>query len=194
MSEIPQTQFTITDLKQFVYCPRIFYYHTCLPGIRPVTYKMKAGIDAHEVEQKRAARRSMHMYGVPAGERHFDVDVSSADLGLSGLIDEVVETDTEMIPVDYKLAARVGKHFKLQLAAYGHLLADYTDKPIKRGFLYLIPKRQAVEVKLTRKLRQEVQAVLDQMGLIDQQEVMPKPTSWRQRCVDCEFRRLCNDV
>ena len=36
----------VSDLKQWVYCPRVFYYQQCLPDVRPTTYKMKAGVEA----------------------------------------------------------------------------------------------------------------------------------------------------
>lgn len=186
--------FTITDLKQYIYCPRIFYYHACLPRIRPVTYKMKAGIEAHEDERRKAARRSLSMYDSLSGTRRFDVSVQSTTLGLTGQIDEVVETETELIPVDYKQARKDGYHFKLQLTAYAMLLEETTHKPTKRGFLYLILTRKAVEVPITAKLRREVKRALVEMRLIAEREAMPPPTDWRQRCADCEFRRFCNDV
>src|SRR5690554_6194665 len=92
--------FTITDLKQYIYCPRIFYYHACLTRIRPVTYKMRAGMTAHESERAKAARRSFHMVGAQTGDRQFDVAVIDKSLGLTGQIDEVVMTASECIPVD----------------------------------------------------------------------------------------------
>ena len=51
--------FRVTDLKQWVYCPRILYYHHCLPDVRPVTYKMKAGVEAGRAEEGREERRSL---------------------------------------------------------------------------------------------------------------------------------------
>lgn len=189
--EIP---FTITDLKQYHYCPRIFYYHACLPDIRPVTYKMQAGIDAHDTERKRAARRSFAMYQTLNGERFFDVSVQSSVLGLSGQLDEMIQTPHELIPIDYKLARQAGHHFKIQLAAYALLLEENYALPVKRGFLYLIPARKAVEVKITPRLRSQVQQAINEMRNIALQEQITAPTSWRQRCPDCEFRRFCNDV
>ena len=42
----------VSELRQYVYCPRIVYYSTCLPDVRPVTYTMEAGQRAHrEVER-----------------------------------------------------------------------------------------------------------------------------------------------
>ena len=49
------TLFRVVDLKQYVYCPRIVYYHHCLPQVRPVTFKMEAGLAAQDEEEVRAA-------------------------------------------------------------------------------------------------------------------------------------------
>jgi CRISPR-associated exonuclease Cas4 len=194
MLEDDGAMFTVTDLKQYIYCPRIWFYHACLPDVRPVTHKMNAGIEAHEVEQKRAVRRSLNVYGELSGQRHFDLAVQSLRLGLSGKIDEVVQTDCTMIPVDYKLARQTGYHFKLQLAAYAMILEDKFQIQVERGFLYFIPIRKMVEVPISLKLRDDVLEALAEMRKVIEHERMPDPTNWRQRCSDCEFRRFCNDV
>ena len=189
--------FRVIDLKQYSYCPRVLYYHTVLPQVRPVTYKMEAGVVAHEVAEGRERRRSLRSYGVPAGERFFNVGLQSAELGLSGELDMVIETATELIPVDYKNTAKIGKHFKLQLMAYGRLLETAWPGPAKtvsRGFLYLIPQRKAVEVRFTAPLRRQLAAAMVALGQIAHQQQMPQPVAHVGQCVDCEFRRFCNDV
>lgn len=188
--------FRVIDLKQYVYCPRILYFHTVLPAVRPLTYKMEAGIAAHTVAEGREKRRSLQSYGLAAGERSFNVTVVSPELGLSGAIDMLIETETELIPVDYKQSKKVGKHFKLQLMAYGRLLEQThpANKPVKRGFLYLIPLRKATAVSLTKPLRRQLDSALTAMNQITWQQQMPEATPHVSRCVDCEFRRFCNDV
>lgn len=184
----------MTDLKQYIYCPRIFYYHACLRDIRPVTRKMAHGVRAHEAEQKRAARRTMHQYHVVEGVRHFDVPVASERLGLTGQVDEVVKTEKELFPVDYKLAKHAGYHFKIQLTAYALLLEEMTGQRIEQGYLYLMRPREMVTVRLTKKLRRTVHEAVIQMQRIAADEMIPPPTARRTRCADCEFRRFCNDV
>jgi CRISPR-associated exonuclease Cas4 len=186
--------FTVTDLKQYLYCPRILFYQTCLPDVRPVTYKMQAGVEAHADERQRASRRSSRWYGLPEGERRFDVWLQSTALGLSGQVDEVVQTPSEIIPVDYKMAQQIGQHYKVQLAAYAMMLEEAYQTQVRRGIIYLIPTRKANEIPITRALRQQVQSTLETMRAIAEHETMPEPTAWRQRCTDCEFRRFCNDV
>ena len=185
----------VIDLKQYVYCPRILYYQTVLADVRPITYKMEAGQEAHRTTEGREKRRSLRPYGLKTGERTFNVALQDKALGLSGEIDMVIETESELIPVDFKLAKREGSHFRMQLMAYGRLLEEsVSNKTVKRGFLYLIPLRKAVEVRFTPQLRRKLQQAIDEIQTIAQRQQMPPPTKQQRRCVDCEFRRFCNDV
>lgn len=193
--------FTVTDLKQYTYCPRIVYYHHCLPAIRPVTYKMEAGIEAGATEEMRELRRSLRPYHLRQGERHLDVWLTSEAWGLRGRADLVIDTDDnpsgvrELIPVDFKLSpGRLGTNIRLQLVAYGALLEETWGAPSHRGFVYFIPRRRAVEVPFTPELRARFEASLAVMRDVVERERMPPPTRSRARCDVCEFRRFCNDV
>lgn len=195
------TLFRVTDLKQYCYCPRIVYYHYCLPAIRPVTYKMNAGIEAQAEEEVREARRSLRTYGLRRGEYESNVYLESDHLGLRGQVDLVIKTDdnlrgeVELIPVDYKLSSGpLGPHFKMQLLAYGLMLEEQYGVPVRRGFLYAIPKRRATEVIFTPELRHSLNQSLALMAQVVGQELMPDPTKQRAKCEACEFRRFCNDV
>lgn len=186
---------TVTDLKQFSYCARVIFYERCLPHIRPRTYKMDAGREAHEDEEKRAVRRTLSKYEVEEGERFFNIKLASPTLQLTGSLDEVVRTaDGEIFPVDYKLAKKVSTNHRLQLAAYGLLLEDAEKIIVSRGFVYLILTRQMVEIPLTDELKQQVRNSLEAMQTMITAELMPPPVSMPSRCMGCEFRRFCNDV
>lgn len=186
----------VIDLKQYVYCPRILYYHTVLPAVRPLTYKMDAGIQAHGEAEDREKRRGLRSYGLDRGERTFNVLLFSAALGLSGELDMLIETERELIPVDYKQSKQMGAHFKLQLMAYGRLLelTHSSGKLVQRGFLYSIPERKATAVTFTKPLRRQLDQAMVALKQIVGQQLMPQPTKSVARCVDCEFRRFCNDV
>lgn len=184
----------VTDLKQYAFCPRVVFYERCLPHIRPRTYKMDAGKVEHERERKRAARRTLHQFGLPAGERLFDVRCSNTLLQCSGIVDEVIQTPGgHQYPVDYKMAKRVSRNHRLQLAAYA-LLLETKDRPIPQGYIYLIPERELVSVQITSKLKHTTRELIYRMREMITAERMPEPTQIQQRCVACEFRRFCNDV
>lgn len=189
------TVLTVTDLKQWLYCPRVAYYMRCLPNVRPTTYRMRAAVDAHADEADRERRRGLRTYHLADGERAFAVEVASIELGLRGKVDLVVTRGDEVIPIEYKdSAGHVGKHFQMQLAAYGLLLEEATGLVARRGFLYFIPTRRSHQVELTDDLKEAVRAAVDGIQAMIARETMPEPTPWRERCRNCEFRRFCNDV
>lgn len=187
-------EFIVTDLKQFEYCPRIVFYAYCLPHIRPRTYKMEAGHEAHEQEQERARRRTFVAYGLPEGERRFEISLFSKRLGIWGKLDELVLTADEAYPIDYKQAKHVSHNHRLQLAAYALLVEETTGLTVNKGFIRLIDLRKNVPVEITAALRAAVETRLTTLQTMVQNEAMPEPTGVRNRCIDCEFRRFCNDV
>jgi CRISPR-associated exonuclease Cas4 len=188
----------VIDLKQYVYCPRVLYYHACLPRVRPSTFKMEASADAHAAAEGQERRRSLRAYGLESGTRHFSVSLVSERLGMRGEVDLVIETEAqgrrEAIPVDYKLSSKAGAHFQLQLTAYAVMLEEAWGLPVQRGFLYLIPLRRAEEVRVTPRRRAALDEALAMMNGVLLREEMPRAPRQRSRCVACEFRRFCNDV
>ncbi|WP_299025164.1 CRISPR-associated protein Cas4 [uncultured Thermanaerothrix sp.] len=196
--EIYDYPFRVTDLKQWVYCRRLLYFLVCLPDVRPRTYLMEVGKEVGKEEETREVRRSLRLYGLIEGRREFNITLRSARWGLRGAVDLVIWVDQpapgEIIPVDFKFSHRSGEHFKLQLMAYGLLLEELSGRVARRGFLYEIPLRRAVEVPFTAGLRKKLNETLEAMKAMLESEQMPEPTSQRIKCVGCEFRRFCNDV
>lgn len=186
--------FTVTDLKQYHYCPRILYYHRCLPDIRPVVMKMEIAIRRHTDEPKRALRRTMNIDGLENADRHFDVPLLSTNLRLSGQVDELIWHNGLIIPVDYKLSRKAQDHFKIQLAAYAMLAEEYYQIQAKFGLLYLIQAKKTVKINISSQLRQKVTQTLNHMAQIMEKEKMPPPPESVHPCLECEFRRFCNDV
>lgn len=191
----------VTDIKQYVCCPRLVYYHYCLPDVRPLTYSMEVGTQAHQQEEEREARRSLKTYGIEQGERLFHYPVVSQTLEVKGKIDLVLvvpswkANEREIVVVEYKYSEqKAGPHFKLQLAAYALLLEEALHIPVRRGFLYSIPLRKAEQVLITSVLRKKVQDITHEIKQLIGSEQMPEATRAQRRCPTCEFRRFCNDV
>jgi CRISPR-associated exonuclease Cas4 len=191
----------VTDLKQYICCPRIVYYRYCLPTIRPLTYTMEMGIEGHKQEEEREVRRSLKAYGIQEGERLLHYPVYAEALGLKGKIDLVIITpsmsapEREAVIVEYKHSEqKAGPHFRLQLAAYALMLEEVLNIPARRAFLYSIPLRKAEAIPITAILRKRVREVAQEIRQIMISEQMPEPTRAQRRCTTCEFRRFCNDV
>ena len=193
--------FEVTDLKQYVACPRIVYYRYCLPKVRPITGLMEEGTLRHDEEDEREERRSLRNYGLSEGERIPHLSLRSTELRLTGRLDLAIATpspeaaNAEGIVVEYKFSEqKAGPHFALQLAAYALLLEEVWNIPVKRGYIYSIPLRKAEAIPITSHLRKKVVQTVQSIQRIVDSELMPPPPSTQYRCVTCEFRRFCNDV
>lgn len=185
---------TPTDLKQYGYCPRVLFFERCWPDFRPRTYKMDAGLEAHENETRLAARRTLGKLGLEQGERRFDVRLCSERLRLDGIVDEIIVTPEAAYPVDYKLARQASPQYHIQLATYALLIEDLWELPAPAGYIWLIGRRKAERVILDKALRDKAHTMLREIRLIVDQEYMPPPVRRRAKCRDCEFRRVCNDL
>ncbi len=189
---------TVSDLRQYEYCARIPYF-THVLGLqkrRPTTYKMEEGRLEHEHVNLLEERRSLRSYGLTRGERYFNVSLFSPVLQITGLLDMVIVTGDEVIPVEFKndLHNRVGANHKRQLAAYSLLLEEKWQLPVNRAFVHFIPTRQSREVSLTQETKDQLLIQLNQLRVMLEREALPDATSKVGRCTDCEFRNFCPDI
>ena len=191
------SRLTVTDIRQFVYCPRIVYYTLGLDLPRPLTAKMAAGTAEHLHTEELERRRSLRTYGMTEGDasREFNVKLSSERLGLHGRIDMALVTASEICMVEFKDSrGPLGLHHKYQLAAYALMAEEHWSKPARRVFVYWIPLRRAQEIVITPAMRRYALRLINAMRQVLAADKRPAPTSRRARCFDCEFRRYCPDV
>ncbi len=190
--EVDPWALEVSDLKQFGYCPRVVYYRYRFPDFRPETYKMENGESAHERIRRQMRRRPPR--GLPSGHTYHERLLYAPELRLVGKIDLLIETESGLVVVDYKNARRARPNWKDQLAAYALLAESTLGKPVQEGYIYLIPLRKLEAVPITPRRKRAVrQRIADIIRMI-QQERQPAPTPKRSRCLDCEYRRFCNDL
>lgn len=186
----------VTDLKQWFYCPRVVYWTYCLPVEKKLTYKMEHGRDEHEVLAALETRRSLKKYGLQNARRLFHVSLQSENLGLSGLLDLLlISEQNDYFPVEFKFTTgRIATNHLYQLAGYALLIEETYGVQVNIGFLYRVPLNRVSTVRLSPRLKEQALDALHAMQEMIRSERMPSPTPQRAKCIDCEFRRYCNDV
>jgi CRISPR-associated exonuclease Cas4 len=185
----------VTDLKQYAYCPRIVFYQYVMPVEKKTTFKMEYGKQAEAELDELEKRRTLRRYGLDGGKRIFHKWVRSDRLGLSGILDLIIQTDNALYPVDFKYSlGRPQKNHLYQMTGYALILEDIYNTKVTNGFIYLIPQKSIVQIRITEGLKAEVIAMLDQIRRMIAQEAMPNSTAYRNRCAECEYRNYCGDV
>jgi CRISPR-associated exonuclease Cas4 len=186
---------TVSDVRQYVYCPRIPYFRLGLRlAHRPVTVKMQEGQRAHERTEALEPRRALRTYGLDDGERHLAVALHSPRLALSGRLDMLIDAPAEAIPVEWKNSAGpLGLNHKYQLTAYALLAEEQLGRPVRRAFVYWILGRRAQPLGITPAMRAYTKRVLAAIRRVVADERMPDGTRHLERCRECEFLVQCND-
>lgn len=195
MSWAKVLELTVNDLKQWSYCPRVVYYRYTLPVDAEGTYKMDRGARAQDELEKLEVRRNFKRYGLADGRREFNLWLASDRYRLSGRLDMLIRAPEECCPVDFKDSARgPWPGWEIQLAAYGLLCLEADIRPVRRGFIYLVPVARARELTFTNDLYEQVFLILGEITKYLANEDIPAPPLNVNKCVDCEYRNFCNDV
>ena len=185
----------VTDLKQWVYCQRIVYYHWVMPAVGKPTYKMKEAKAAQELIESLEMRRSLGEYGLDQARRRFNVWMTDPEIGLSGKVDLLLEAEREVAVVDFKLTAgEVGENHRIQLAGYSLLAEAVSGRPAAKAFLMRIPDSRVFTVEIGAELRQSVREAVLRIREMAEKQSCPDPTSVLAQCRECEFANYCGDV
>jgi CRISPR-associated exonuclease Cas4 len=185
----------VGDLKQWVYCPRVVFYHRFAPNAGVPTAKMQIALKAQEQVEPLESRRSLKPYGLDAATRIFGPWLSSPDLGIQGKPDLILESSDRIAVVDFKLTAgEATPNLQIQLAAYSLIAEQVYQKPASVGFIYRIPDSAVLPVPISLELRQSVLDTASAIRAMISSESLPDPTDFRKRCEDCEFANFCADI
>lgn len=185
----------VSDLKQYAYCPGVVYYQYLMPVGKKTTFKMDYGKIEESRIDKLESRRKLRRYGLSEGKRYFHHPLDSPRLQLSGKLDLLIQTEKEYYPVDFKYTTgRPYKNHIYQLCGYALILDDIYGTEVKAGFVYLIPRDDAVVFELNGFLKRETISMLSEIRDMIRLDKMPGVVENRNKCHDCEYKNYCGDV
>ncbi|MBI4179013.1 CRISPR-associated protein Cas4 [bacterium] len=186
---------TVSDLKQFAFCPRIPYFSRVMPIRPPATELMERGQRLEEEFRRLEVRRSLSRYGWDRAKRHFGVYAMSESIGIAGRIDLALEREDAVAIIDVKASGGfVGDNHRMQAAAYQILAAEHFKKPCLCAFMYFLDRgcveRLELDAAWTERLRRAIEGIRAMSASHD----FPPATAYRNACEQCEYRNFCGDV
>ncbi|MHC1568697.1 MAG: CRISPR-associated protein Cas4 [Candidatus Syntropharchaeia archaeon] len=192
---------SVGDIKQYFYCPKVIYFTHVLhvPKVRDT--KLSFGKEKHEEISKKEKRRKGAIFydrRLDEAEKELKVYMESERFGIKGVLDYLIKTGSEYIPVEYKYGFSDGgreyRNHRYQLVGYALLVEDSFDTIVRRGFIHYERDRKNVEVLITDNLRRHVLKAIEDIKRIMEDELEPKATKLRSRCTDCEYLTYCGGM
>lgn len=191
---------TVSDVKQYLYCPRIIYFDHVIHVPKPPDLKLDVGKEKHEDMTKKELRRKGAIFYDPLldeAEKLLKVDLASESLNLRGILDYLIMSGGEYIPVDYKFGfsnkGAAHLNHKYQLAAYALLVEDNFNTIVRRGYIHYDKDRINTRIDMNDEIRRRTIKVISDIGRIVVEEFEPEGTRMKTRCEDCEYSRYCEN-
>lgn len=194
MSFDGQESIAISQLRQFIFCPRIPWFTQNIDRDFKHPVWVEQGMKYQKRRETLLSKRPLFRATVKGGySEKYDIAVRNPHLNIHGRVDLVLETVDETIPVEIKMKAdKPTRGHLLQLMGYGLCLGD-RQFPCRRGILLAGKRQRRFEVKFTDALRADFLRVLERMRQILEHPFLPHSSATLPKCLQCEYQNQCQD-
>ncbi|MEM3382793.1 MAG: CRISPR-associated protein Cas4 [Nitrososphaerales archaeon] len=186
----------ISDIKQYHFCPRIIYFSKVLGVEERLTESEEKGKEAHNDFHKKEKRRSslFGLKSIKIIQKWTALYIKSEKLRLHGILDMLIKTDNEFIPVEFKYTKapnRPQKGHIYQIVAYSLLVEESFHTIVKRVAIYYSKDDKILIIPLTEEMRSHVLWTLKQILKIIHEEKLPETFPPERKCKSCGYFWIC---
>ncbi len=201
-SDVMELYLTPTDVKQFVFCPRVTFFNRVMRLKAIMDSQQEDARDAHGRIERLEARREKvlkHEFPFAISEKLFDLSLVSTNMRVQGRVDMLlISTTGEYIPVEFKVMKSQRGHVlldhKYQVVVLALLIEEIYDKIVRRAIVYYMLDDKIVLMPISDSMKARGKNYLHRIWKMIESEEMPPP---RRNCsrvrVGCGFSDKCTD-
>ncbi len=194
-NELPVPTLRVSDLRQWVYCPRVVWWTHVSPVGKVESFKMRQGLLKERRLQKLQRRRTLRAFGLGRGHVESNVSLASPALGLSGRLDLLIHWAGMHYPGEIKFTRGPARlNHRIQLAGYAMLVEEAFGVPVPHGYVVRLPDDTVDRVPIDEPLRELTLRTMQAIRDVLREERMPPANPILARCTDCEYRLFCGDI
>ncbi|MDR2204355.1 MAG: CRISPR-associated protein Cas4 [Nitrososphaerota archaeon] len=198
--DVAENFISVTDIKQYIYCPRIVYFDRVLHAKQIFGSQQNDSKKLHEqyITKEHNRKDAIHYsHELVNAEKYMYTTLCSNKYELQGNIDCIIKTTkNEYIPVDYKnMKSNKGKthiQHKYQLVGYALLIEDNYNTIVKQAFIEYIPEKIVIQFEITPTMKTFVKRIIGHIKQIIQEEELPPIRTAEHKCRGgCGHKQIC---
>jgi len=196
ISESSETIIMISDVLEYLFCPRFIYYIYCLdiPQHEEKRFKVLKGREIHKTRKltnKEYVRKKLNCL-----KKESEVFLASKENHIKGIVDEVLFLgDGTAAPLEYKFAEYKEKTFKtyrFQLILQALLIKKNYSIEVNRAYICYTRSNSLVkELEIKPNDFKKAIKIIEEILEIIQKGVYPKGARSLSKCLDCCYRNIC---
>jgi CRISPR-associated exonuclease Cas4 len=196
MSTESETIITISDVLEYLFCPRFIYYMHCLdiPQYQELRFKVMEGRKVHEEKMITNPEYLRKKLGVV--KKEINVFIASKQHHIKGIVDEVLFLDDgTAAPFEYKFAEfkdTIFQTYKFQLVLHAIMIRENYHIDVKRGFLCFTRSNNHIEtVEFSdADFERGLEIIHEILEIIDK-GFYPNKGKYKNKCIDCCYATIC---
>jgi len=182
----------INLIRQYIFCPRIVYFHL-FSNIKPAFPRhVKFGIQYHDKQNKLLTHRKFKKLKIDYLKIISDCYMYDENLDIKGIVDIGFISKDEVVACEYKYIKKPELSHYLQVTGYALLMEKEFNLPAKRGFV-IYGKNLKFQPINIQKHKKTFFNVLDKIKFIEKNEIFPDSSASDNKCSQCEYINFCDD-
>lgn len=186
-------KFPISLFRQYLFCPRIVFFQEVIGLKAHMPSWTDQGNKHHKKQILLSKERTFKRFDLENGKMYFDIHLGSDLFNFHGICDAVIETEEEIVVLDFKLTEKVHKGHIFQLYAYALIAQEIFSKKSQFGFLLSGPKAKANLIEFTPELKKEFYNTHEEIKICISESTVPNSSASEAKCGQCEYFNFCND-
>jgi CRISPR-associated exonuclease Cas4 len=190
------TIITISDVLEYLFCPRFIYFMHCLdiPQNEGSRFKVIKGREVHE--DKRITNTEYLRKKLGVVKKEMNIFVASKKNHIKGIVDEILFLDDgTAAPFEYKFAEfkdTIFKTYKFQLVLHAIMIKENYNIDVNKGFICFTRSNNHIEEVVFSKKDFEmgIQIVHEILEIIDK-GFYPGKSKYKNKCIDCCYSNIC---
>ncbi|OGH04317.1 MAG: CRISPR-associated protein Cas4 [Candidatus Levybacteria bacterium RBG_16_35_11] len=190
------TIITISDVLEYLFCPRFIYFMQCLaiPQHEESRFKVIKGREVHD--EKRITNTEYLRKKLGVVRKEINVFIASKNHNIKGIVDEVLFLeDGTAAPFEYKYAEfkdTIFQTYKFQLVLHAMMIKENYRIDVKKGFICFTRSNNHIEeiIFTDKDFKKGIEIIDEILGIINK-GFYPGKSKYKNKCIDCCYSNIC---